>query len=64
MGLKVWLPLNNTLENKGVSDYPITKASAVTFDASGKIGYCATAASSANITITVPDITTIVGEGT
>lgn len=39
MSLKVWLPLNGTLENKGYSNITITNNGA-TVDASGKIGSC------------------------
>ena len=46
MGLRVWLPLTGTLENKGISNYNIIKADTVTFSTNGKIGQCATAASS------------------
>ena len=39
MALRVWLPLNGTLENKGVSDFTITNNGAA-IDNSGKIGKC------------------------
>lgn len=39
MALRVWLPLDGTLENKGVSNTTITNNGA-TVDTSGKIGSC------------------------
>lgn len=39
MSLQVWLPLNGTLENKGLSDVTVTNNGA-TVNTSGKIGSC------------------------
>ena len=39
MGLKLWLPLNGNLENKGASIATITN-NGTTVDNSGKIGQC------------------------
>jgi hypothetical protein len=39
MGLKVWLPLNGTLDNKGLSDITVTNNGA-TVSTAGKIGSC------------------------
>ena len=39
MALRVWLPLNGTLENKGISDITVTNNGA-TVDNNGKIGKC------------------------
>ena len=39
MSLKVWLPLNGDLENKGISNFPVTNNGA-TVNTSGKIGSC------------------------
>ncbi len=39
MGLQVWLPLNGTLENKGLSNITVTN-NGTTFDTGGKIGSC------------------------
>lgn len=39
MALRVWLPLNGTLENKGVSNVTVTNNN-VTIDNNGKIGKC------------------------
>jgi hypothetical protein len=39
MALRVWLPLNGTLENKGISDVTVTNNGA-TVDNNGKIGKC------------------------
>lgn len=39
MALQVWLPLNGTLENKGLSNVSITNNGA-TVDNNGKIGKC------------------------
>ena len=38
MALRVWLPLNGSLENKGISDFGITPIGTVTYDNNGKIG--------------------------
>ena len=41
MALKVWLPLNGTLDNLGTSNYNITAfRGSVTYNANGKIGQC------------------------
>ena len=39
MALQVWLPLNGTLENKGLSNVTVTNSGA-TVDNNGKIGKC------------------------
>ena len=39
MSLQVWLPLNGSLENKGLADVTVTNNNA-TVDSSGKIGQC------------------------
>ena len=39
MALRVWLPLNGTLENKGISDVTVTNNGA-TIGSGGKIGQC------------------------
>ena len=39
MALRVWLPLNGTLENKGISEYTFSNNGA-TVDNNGKIGKC------------------------
>ena len=39
MALKVWLPLNGTLENKGISNASFSNNGA-SVDTSGKIGSC------------------------
>lgn len=39
MALRVWLPLNGSLENKGISDYEIRSANIIIAD-DGKIGKC------------------------
>ena len=39
MALKIWLPLNGSLENKGISDVTVTNNGA-TVDNNGKIGKC------------------------
>ena len=46
MSLRVWLPLDGTLENKGVSDITVTNHGA-TISTDGKIGSCYTFSSSA-----------------
>ncbi len=38
MALRVWLPLNGTLENKGISDIVVEQVTTATFSNSGKIG--------------------------
>ena len=41
MALKVWLPLNGTLDNLGTSNYSITAfRGSITYNANGKIGQC------------------------
>ena len=40
MALKVWLPLNGNLENKGISGITGTTGSATTINNNGKIGKC------------------------
>lgn len=41
MALRVWLPLNGSLENKGISDYPISiYQGQENYNANGKIGSC------------------------
>ena len=44
MALKVWLPLNGSLENKGLSDTIVVNNNA-TVDSAGKIGQCYSLAS-------------------
>jgi len=39
MSLKVWLPLNGSLENKGISNLTIVE-SGVVVNTAGKIGSC------------------------
>ena len=39
MALRVWLPLNGNLENKGISNITVTNNGA-TVDNNGKIGKC------------------------
>ena len=39
MALKIWLPLNGDLENKGISDITVTSGN-VAIDNNGKIGQC------------------------
>ena len=59
MALRVWLPLNGTLENKGVSNVTVTNNGA-TVDSAGKIGSCYYFNGSAWIKITLPsNMTTI-----
>lgn len=41
MALRVWLPLNGTLENKGISNLQFTNEGA-TVNTAGKIGSCYT----------------------
>ena len=50
MALRVWLPLNGSLENIGVSDIAFTNSntSFITVDNNGKIGKCYTFNSTAN----------------
>lgn len=42
MALQVWLPLNGTLENKGINDmqFSLTNGAAITINENGKIGKC------------------------
>ena len=40
MALQVWLPLNGTLENKGLSNVTVTGQGTVAYDNNGKIGKC------------------------
>ena len=47
MSLRVWLPLNGNLENKGISDIEMIGAPA-SWDTNGKIGKCATFTGSTN----------------
>ena len=63
MALQVWLPLNGTLENKGLSNVTVTNNGA-TVDNNGKIGKCYSFDGSANKKITgtiSPTITSSVG---
>lgn len=53
MALRVWLPLNGDLENKGISDVTITNNGA-TVDDNGKIGKCYYFNGSSWIKITMP----------
>ena len=39
MGLQIWLPLNGSLENQGLSNYTVINNGA-TIDNNGKIGKC------------------------
>jgi hypothetical protein len=39
MALRIWLPLNGSLENIGISDVTVTNNGA-TVDTAGKIGQC------------------------
>ena len=39
MSLKIWLPLNGTLDNQGLDDVVVTNNGA-TIDNNGKIGKC------------------------
>jgi len=48
MALKVWLPLNGSLENKGISDVKLT-STAFTIENSGKIGKCIKTTNSSSI---------------
>lgn len=47
MSLRVWLPLNGNLENKGISD-TIMMGAPASWDTNGKIGKCATFTGSTN----------------
>ena len=40
MALRVWLPLNGNLDNKGLSNYTFNIGSNYTLDNNGKIGQC------------------------
>ena len=51
MALRVWLPLNGTLENKGISDPTIGLVGTPTVNNSGKIGKCYTFSGSNGISI-------------
>lgn len=50
MALRVWLPLNGTLENKGISDlvFSNTNTTNITIDNNGKIGKCYSRATKGN----------------
>ena len=50
MALRVWLPLNGTLENKGISDlvFSNTNTTNITIDNDGKIGKCYSRATKGN----------------
>lgn len=54
MALRVWLPLNGTLENKGISNFSI--AGTPTYYASGKLGQAFKCQGSTNIDFTVPEL--------
>jgi hypothetical protein len=47
MALRVWLPLNGNLENKGLSNIKLTSGTAVYLD-NGKIGKCISLSSRIN----------------
>ena len=51
MALRVWLPLNGTLENKGISDPTIGLVGTPTVNNSGKIGKCYTFSGSNGVSI-------------
>lgn len=51
MALKVWLPLNGSLENKGISDPTIALVGTPTVNNSGKIGKCYTFSGSNGISV-------------
>lgn len=51
MALKVWLPLNGSLENKGISEPTIALVGSPTINNSGKIGKCYTFSGSNGISI-------------
>ena len=53
MSLRVWLPLNGTLENKGLDNVTVTNSGA-TVDNNGKIGKCYSFDGSSYIKITMP----------
>ena len=42
MALKIWLPLNGNLENKGISDGTVAFVGSPTVNNTGKIGKCYT----------------------
>ena len=63
MSLKIWLPLITNGINQGASNYAITVPSGVSFSTDGKLGKCASATASSNITITVSDLATVFGSG-
>lgn len=55
MSLKLWLPLDGTLENKGISDATVTNNGA-TIDTDGKIGQCYSFAGSTSSYMTVNNV--------
>jgi len=40
VSLRVWLPLNGTLDNQGLDDITTTLSGGIAIDNSGKIGKC------------------------
>ena len=40
MSLRVWLPLNGTLDNQGLDNITTTLSGGIAIDNSGKIGKC------------------------
>ena len=56
MALKVWLPLNGSLENKGISNVvPVLMGNGITFS-NGKIGQAATFPNNCNSCIYFPGL--------
>ena len=55
MSLRVWLPLNGTLDNQGLDDVAVTNNRA-TVDNSGKIGKCYNFNGSPYLTVSLPNL--------
>jgi hypothetical protein len=54
MALRVWLPLDGSLENKGISEYTSATLGSASYT-NGKIGKCLTSSTGLTTYITHPD---------
>lgn len=62
MALQVWLPFNNNLTNQGLRTITSTAPSGITYS-SGKLGQCLSASSNVSVTLTVPNLSTMLANG-
>lgn len=65
MSLRVWLPLNRSLENQGLDNVVVVAGTNTTFETNGKIGKClaSTGSTSNNVQITISNLETILANG-